>query len=233
MKTFFILLLTILTVFPTVSEPYQLTTTLSKDQVWMKLTQFFAFNGISIKTVDKNSGLIQSDKIGFGTNCNLEGSDDSTAWALCNRVPDGKFFHYPQVMNGELMVLVQEIGGKTHINIHFFNLSGYLSNANGELNFIMRSTQVLEKKIGNYLIDANTEPLKIKFDPANATFSEPKAQADLRAAAVAVRKAKVDAETARLKEETNNNETWGTLLILGFIALLVWAASKVETEDTQ
>jgi hypothetical protein len=230
MKTFFILFLTVLTVFPTVSEPYQLTTTLSKDQVWIKLTQFFAFNGISIKTVDKNSGLIQSDKIGFGTNCNLEGSDDSTAWALCNRVPDGKYFHYPQVMNGELMVLVQEIAGKTHINIHFFNLNGYLSNANGELNFIMRSTQVLEKKIGNYLIDANAEPLKIKFDPANAIFGEPKAQADLRAAA---EKAKVDAETTQLAAEAQQKESMQTLWGVITIILLIFAAIKAKDDDSQ
>ncbi len=233
MKTFFILFLTILTVFPTVSEPYQVTTTLSKDQVWMKLTQFFAFNGISIKTVDKNSGLIQSDKIGFGTNCNLEGSDDSTAWALCNRVADGKYFHYPQVMNGELMVLVQEIGGKTHINIHFFNLNAHLSNENGELNFQTRSTQVLEKMIGNYLIDAHSEPLKIKFDPANAIFGEPKAQADLRAAEVAVEKAKVDTETARLAAEAKKKEPVYTLISIIFIFLLILGAANAKPEDTQ
>jgi hypothetical protein len=184
--------------------------------------------------VDKNSGLIQSDKIGFGTNCNLEGSDDSTAWALCNRVPDGKYFHYPQVMNGELMVLVQEMGGKTHISINFFNLNGYLSNANGELNFIMRSTQVLEKKIGNYLIDTTTsEPLKIKFDPANATFGEPKAQADLRAAAAAVEKSKADAETARLGAEAKKKEPIYTLLSVIFIVLLIFGAANAKPDDSQ
>ena len=223
MKTFFILFLTILTVFPTVSEPYQVTTTLSKDQVWIKLTQFFAFNGISIKTVDKNSGLIQSDKIGFGTNCNLEGSDDSTAWALCNRVPDGKYFYYPQVMNGELMVLVQEIEGKTHINIHFFNLNAYLSNSNGELNFNIRSTQVLEKMIGNYLTANTSEPLKIRLDPANAIFGEPKAQADLRAAAG---KTVVEVTRVRSEEEMKQSETnqtvWGVILVV----LLLFAAIK-------
>jgi hypothetical protein len=233
MKTYFILFLSILTVFPTVSEPYQLTTHLSKDQVWIKLTQFFAYNGISIKTVDKNSGLIQSDKIGFGTNCNLEGSDDSTAWALCNRVMDDKFFLYPQVMNGELMFLVQEIGGKTQINIHFFNLNAYHSSANGEINFTIRSTQVLEKMIGKYLTDANAEPLKVKFDPATAIFGEPKAQSDLRAAVAAIEKAKAKAEQARLAAIDKKNEPVRVLLGFGLTLLILWALVNGKEDDSQ
>jgi hypothetical protein len=233
MKAFFILFLAVLTVFPTVSEPYQVTTNLSKDQVWVKLTQFFVLNGVSIKTVDKNSGLIQSDKIGFGTNCNLEGSDDSTAWALCNRIMDDKFFLYPQVMNGELMFLVQEIGGKTQINIHFFNLNGYHSSANGEINFIMRSTQVLEKMIGNYLIDPHAETLKIKFDPANGIFGEPKAQTDLRAAVAAAEKAKVNAENARLAVIEKKKEPVRVLLGFGLVILLIWAAVNGKGDDSE
>jgi hypothetical protein len=233
MKTFFILFLTILTVFPTVSDPYQVTTNLSKDQVWVKLTQFFVLNGISIKTVDKNSGLIQSDKIGFGTNCNLEGSDDSTAWALCNRIMDDKFFLYPQVMNGELMFLVQEIGDKTQINIHFFNLNAYHSSANGEVNFTIRSTQVLEKRIGNYLTDAHAETLKVKFDAANAIFSEPQAQTDLRAAVAAVEKAKVNAENARLAIIDKKKEPLRVLLGFGLVILLIWAAINGKVDDSQ
>jgi hypothetical protein len=233
MKTFFILFLTILTVFPTVSEPYQVTTDLSKDQIWIKLTQFFALNGISIKTVDKNSGLIQSDKIGFGTNCNLEGSDDSTAWALCNRIMDDRFFLYPQVMNGELMFLVQEVGGKTQINIHFFNLNAYHSNANAEVNFIIRSTQVLEKRIGNYLTDAHAETLKIKLDPANAIFREPQAQTDLRAAVSAV--AKTNSTTENTYSAVIEKKQEGLKVVLGFgvLLLIFWGLVNGKTNDSQ
>jgi hypothetical protein len=41
--------------------PYMDTTTWSKDQVWDKVVDFFAQNGLSIKIIDKSSGLITSD----------------------------------------------------------------------------------------------------------------------------------------------------------------------------
>jgi hypothetical protein len=101
------------TPFLQLPAPYTFTTTLSKEQIWRKIVTLFTHNGISIKVVDKNSGIIQSEKIGLGTHCNAEGQGDSTAWALFNRVPAGYYLQYPQLMNGELMFSVdehQEIG---------------------------------------------------------------------------------------------------------------------------
>jgi hypothetical protein len=233
MKAYFIFFLTISTVFSPVSDPYQVSTTLSKDQVWMKLTQFFAYNGISIKTVDKNSGLIQSDKIGFGSYCNLEGNEDSTAWALCNRIPEinTPYFHYPQVMNGELMVLVQEIGGKTQINIHFFNLNAYELTENGEYHFTTRSTHVLEKRIGQYLVESTDETLKIKIDPAHALFGEPKAQADLRAAKAKAQADWNDAEEKKAKMIEEDKTKASSLLLI--LAIVCGAIFGILNKDEQ
>src|SRR5689334_10194727 len=41
--------------------PYTDTTTIAKEQAWDKIIDFFAQNGLSIKIIDKSSGLIISD----------------------------------------------------------------------------------------------------------------------------------------------------------------------------
>src|SRR4051812_15137072 len=41
--------------------PYTDTATIAKEQAWDKIIDFFAQNGLSIKIIDKSSGLIISD----------------------------------------------------------------------------------------------------------------------------------------------------------------------------
>ncbi len=161
--------------------PYTFTTTLSKDQIWRKIVTLFTHNGISIKVVDKNSGIIQSEKIGLGTHCNAEGQGDSTAWALFNRVPAGAYLQYPQLMNGELMLSVDEQQGKTHVSIQLFNLFAFHKDAFEETKYQIRSTHVLEKMIADYLTYSESA-LSLNLDDPLALFDEPQSQADQRAA---------------------------------------------------
>ena len=171
--------------------PYTFTTTLSKDQIWRKIVTLFTHNGISIKVVDKNSGIIQSEKIGLGTHCNAEGQGDSTAWALFNRVPAGNYLQYPQLMNGELMLSVDEQQGKTHVSIQLFNLFAFHKDAFEETKYQIRSTQVLEKMIANYLTHSEST-LSLNLDDPLALFDEPKSQSDQRVADKARRQFSLD-----------------------------------------
>ena len=43
-------------------KPFEIITDTPKDQVWDKIIDFFAQNGLSIKIIDRSSGLIISDK---------------------------------------------------------------------------------------------------------------------------------------------------------------------------
>jgi hypothetical protein len=171
--------------------PYTFTTTLSKDQIWRKIVTLFTHNGISIKVVDKNSGIIQSEKIGLGTHCNAEGQGDSTAWALFNRVPAGYYLQYPQLMNGELMLSVDEQQGKTHVSIQLFNLFAFHKDVFEETKYQIHSTQVLEKIIADYLTHSEST-LSLNLDDPFALFDEPKSQTDQRAADKARRQFSLD-----------------------------------------
>jgi hypothetical protein len=42
--------------------PYIITSELPKEKVWDKIIDFFAQNGLSIKVIDRSSGLIVSDR---------------------------------------------------------------------------------------------------------------------------------------------------------------------------
>jgi hypothetical protein len=171
--------------------PYTFTTTLSKDQIWRKIVTLFTHNGISIKVVDKNSGIIQSEKIGLGTHCNAEGQGDSTAWALFNRVPAGYYLQYPQLMNGELMLSVDENQGKTYVSIQLFNLFAFHKDVFEETKYQIHSTQVLEKIIADYLTHSEST-LSLNLDDPFALFDEPKSQTDQRAADKARRQFSLD-----------------------------------------
>ena len=186
--------------------PYTFTTTLSKDQIWRKIVTLFTHNGISIKVVDKNSGIIQSEKIGLGTHCNAEGQGDSTAWALFNRVPAGYYLQYPQLMNGELMLSVDEQQGKTHVSIQLFNLFAFHKDVFEETRYQIRSTQVLEKIIADYLTNSESA-LSLNLDDPLALFDEPKFQADQRVADKVRRQFVLDSSNRRadslIKQDPN------------------------------
>jgi hypothetical protein len=236
--------------------PYTFTTTLSKDQIWRKIVTLFTHNSISIKVVDKNSGIIQSEKIGLGTHCNAEGQGDSTAWALFNRVPAGYYLQYPQLMNGELMLSVDEQNGKTHVSIQLFNLFAFHKDAFEETKYQIRSTQVLEKIIADYLTHSESS-LSLNIDDPFAVFDEPKSQADQRAADKARRQFALDSANrvadSLIKKEypdyvealaasgqapnqpNQKTSTWKEVLLeLGCLIVLgLWVYIKVKYPDEE
>jgi hypothetical protein len=169
-------------------DPIVMSVNLPKEDVWKRLVGLFVSNSIPIKLMDKSTGLIQSEKIGLGSHYALTNADDSTSWALCEVLtsPEGiGFYWYPQIINGELQIYVQETAdGKTLLSINLMNLAAYNPNLimGNDRTWMIESTKRLENNIANYLSTYAKMPA-FAFDPPLATFGEPPSQIAKREAA--------------------------------------------------
>ena len=162
-------------------DPVVISTNLSKEQVWQRLVGLFVGNSIPIKLMDKSTGFIQSERLGLGSHYALKHADDSLAWALCETIksPEGdSFYLFPQMINGELQVYVQEMAdGKTLLSINLMNLKAIYRDlaTDNEREYVIQSTKRLENLIGNYLKTYAQMP-SLNLDPASATFGEAPSQ---------------------------------------------------------
>ncbi len=169
-------------------DPVVISTNLSKEQVWQRLVGLFVGNSIPIKLMDKSSGLIQSERLGLGSHYALKHADDSLAWALSETVksPEGdSFYLFPQIINGELQVYVQETAdGKPLLSVNLMNLKAtqrepYLGL---DKNWAIESTKRLEYRVAQYLTTHKQMPT-LAFDDPLATFGEAPSQIARREAA--------------------------------------------------
>lgn len=216
------------------NEPLTVTTTESKEVVWTKVLNFFSRQGVPIKTVDKTSGIIQSDKLGLGSHTVLDNESkfDSTAWAICTWSQQDKIDKEPIFPTGELFISVQENDGKTTISINLLNLQAMHSKRNfqnivtdqyyvntiqtsSELKWSnMRSTKVLEAQIAKNLLSENTT-FFLDFD----NFDVPiKYSAEINQAEIAKRKRKRNKQII----------FWGILSII-----MIIVGSKLSKIDSQ
>jgi hypothetical protein len=98
----------------------------SREQVWSNIIDFFAKNGISIKIIDKSSGLITSDVTAFTwTYEKVKGGlENSNAWVVIEKIVDPESMKTlsPYQITGEWNIRVKDApGGKTLININLVN----------------------------------------------------------------------------------------------------------------
>jgi hypothetical protein len=217
-------------------DPIVISTNLPKEQVWQRLLGLFVSNNIPIKLMDKNSGLMQSERIGLGSHYTLKNADDSTCWALCEVVknPEGDgLYLFPQTINGEIQVYVQETEGKVLLSINLMNLTATLRDSKIEIDrtFDIQSTKRLENIIGKYLQTYEQMP-SLALDPPFATFGESPSQTQKRDS-IALENAKkyqellkLDTERWRKEREERekkeeNEKRLAPLYILGGIALCV------------
>jgi hypothetical protein len=188
-------------------DPIVISTNLSKEQVWQRLIGLFVGNSIPIKLMDKSSGLIQSESLGLGSHYALKHADDSLAWALCETVrsPEGdSFYLFPQVIDGELQVYVQEtVDGKTLLSVNLMNLKATYRDltTENEREYMIESTKRLENLIGDYLKTYEQMP-SLNFDSPLSTFGEAPSQT-ARREALALKRAKHYQELLKL-----DNEKW-------------------------
>ena len=108
-------------------KPFEITSDKSKDQVWDKLIDFFAQKGLSIKIIDRSSGLIISDRSSL--TWTFEDSKgkliDPTAWIVIekNVDPGPNKVIKPSSVAGDWNVRIKELpNNKTVINVNLVNI---------------------------------------------------------------------------------------------------------------
>jgi hypothetical protein len=108
--------------------PYTDTATIAKEQAWDKIIDFFAQNGLSIKIIDKSSGLIISDHTAVPATyeSKLGIPEKKDAWiVLPKRIDPNSRKPFPiKSITGEWNIRIKELPDKrTFVNVNLVNLT--------------------------------------------------------------------------------------------------------------
>ena len=141
--------------------PYQIETTKSFEETWSKLIDLFAQKGLSIKIIDKSSGLITSEKTSFQSSYTYEDAIgkpvNPNAFVVVAKTSYMGAVYPPSSITGEWNVRIKQGEGKTLINVNLVNLNGqyvmaatrYGGQTTGEID--AKSTGVFEKLIADQI----------------------------------------------------------------------------------
>ena len=118
------------------SETYYQNTSSSVDKVWDKLVDLFAKRGLSIKVIDRSSGLIVSDK--YKLTYTFEDKTgkllDPTAFVVLPKkiIPGSNTVFSPGYITGEWNVRIKDDGkGGTVINVNLVNINDVSTSLRG------------------------------------------------------------------------------------------------------
>lgn len=143
--------------------PYQITSTKSFDQVWTNIIDFFATKGISIKVIDRSSGLIVSEKTSFKNSYSFEEKGkpkNPNAYIVLSAIEVNGVELHPQTITAEwnIRIKTNDKGG-TIVNVNMTNIQAnyyqapvrgtYLSQQERNYDFDGKSTGVFEKTISD------------------------------------------------------------------------------------
>jgi hypothetical protein len=139
-------------------KPFEMTSDKSVDSVWSNIIDLFATKGLSIKVIDKNSGLIVSEKTSLMSHYTFEDDNgklkDPNAWIVLSKIRWMGTDVTPERLTGEWNVRIKSAGGgKTTINVNLTNIEGTRhysqSQYTTEKNFVFdgRSTGKFEQLI--------------------------------------------------------------------------------------
>jgi hypothetical protein len=143
------------------NTPYQIETTKSFDEVWSNVIDMFATKGLSIKIIDKSSGLIISDKTSFISSFTYENKEGllikPNAFIVINMIKSlGVVFH-PTIITGEWNIRIKKNEEKTLINVNLVNINAMYTSPPTQsspartLNLEAKSTGVFEKIIADII----------------------------------------------------------------------------------
>ena len=111
--------------------PYELETDKSFDEVWSNIIDLFATKGLSIKLIDKSSGLIVSEKTSFLNNYTFEDKsgnlENEEAYIVIEKVTYQGYNQsvQPDDLTGEWNVRIKKTeNDKTLINVNLTNITG-------------------------------------------------------------------------------------------------------------
>lgn len=121
------------------TEPFTKTTTTPVDKVWDKLVDLFATKGLSIKVIDRSSGLIVSEKYRLTvTQEDSKGKiQDPNAYVVLPKVynPGSRTILAPNYVLGEWNVRIKNDGnGGTVINVNLVNINNVYVDLKGFTN---------------------------------------------------------------------------------------------------
>lgn len=138
--------------------PYSVETSKSLEEVWSNIIDLFSTHGISIKIIDKSSGLITSDHTSFLNNYTYEDEYgkpiNPNAYVVIYKLKNGFGTPLPpDYIEGDWNIRIKNIDGKTIINVNLVNLrSTFTTQASrygpsSIINIPVKSTGVFEKVI--------------------------------------------------------------------------------------
>ncbi len=111
-------------------KPFEVNSPRPLDSVWSSVIDLFAQKGISIKIIDKGSGLIVTEKTSFLKNYSIEKDGKPSkpdAWIVLNYITYGGMDLKPTQVFGEWNVRVKtNNSGGTLININLNNIDALI-----------------------------------------------------------------------------------------------------------
>jgi hypothetical protein len=137
--------------------PFQIETSKSIDDIWSNIIDLFATQGLSIRIIDKSSGLITSDKTSFLLFYSYEDKYGKLykpdAFIVLNGIKNflGEYLN-PQIVEGEWNVRVKRVENKTIINVNLINIfAKYTSPSDPKTSYNLeaKSTGKFEQKIAD------------------------------------------------------------------------------------
>ena len=144
------------------NKPFEIYSDKSQDEVWKKIIELFSTNGISIRLIDKSSGLIISEKNSFTSNSTVE--DDKgipknpSAFVVCDKAHYTINTYEPYLVTGEWNIRIASKNDKTLININLLNIQYRYKTeiflTQGQDIGVLgsgKSTGVFEKTIADYI----------------------------------------------------------------------------------
>jgi hypothetical protein len=145
------------------NKPFEIYSDKSQDEVWNKILELFSTKGISIRLIDKSSGLIISDKTSFTGYSTVEDDNgipkNPSAFVVCDKAHYTINTYEPYLVTGEWNIRVASKNDKTLININLLNIQCKYRDmsvfiATGKEIDILgsgKSTGVFEKTIADYI----------------------------------------------------------------------------------
>lgn len=134
--------------------PYVITSDKSLDVVWSNIIDLFATKGLSIKVIDKSSGLIVSERSSLPMTFenNMGKMKDSTAFVVGQIISAGAIDYVPTRAYGEWNVRIKPgESGKTSININLTNIDAVIEAGKQTMHSSGKSTGVFEKLIADQI----------------------------------------------------------------------------------
>lgn len=145
------------------STPHQFISSSSKDQVWDQLIDLLMAKGIALMTLDKNSGVITSDKTSFLNSYTWErkkgGLLNPNAMVVCSQLRIFGIPLKPEIVSGQWAFRIKEQADKTIVIISLVNATGKIVVENTSSphttretnNLVVKSTGLFEKTIEDAL----------------------------------------------------------------------------------